>query len=410
MNAKRSNQRGEAHRAGRIACWLSAGWIAYAYAGFPVVVLVRGLVRHRPLKRGGALPSITVLVPAYNEAGIIVEKLENTLALEYPAGLVEVIVASDGSNDGTNELVEGFGNGVRLLALPRVGKNPALTHAAEAAKGEILVFTDADTKLTQQTLLHVATAFSDPDVGGVAGERRHADAATPGLRYSARGKRGLRTLMSRAGSVTSAEGQIYAVRRELFEPVPENVPDDFWISTRVVAKHRRLVYEPEAASYPCAGATVVRDPFERKVRMTGPLFRSLWLGRDLLNPAEHGFYSVQLLSHKLLRRLVFLPVVALAVTAPSLRSSGRIYRAVGLAQGLLHGSALAGLLLRDTRFGRVRALKAALRFDQSCAAAGVALAEQALGRRPRDDMWEPQRAESVPTVHHASDRRDAKRA
>jgi glycosyltransferase involved in cell wall biosynthesis len=410
VNAKRSNQRGEAHRAGRIAFWLAAGWIAYAYAGFPVVVLVRGLVRHRPLKRGGALPSITVLVPAYNEAGIIVEKLENTLALEYPAGLVEVIVASDGSNDGTNELVEGFGNGVRLLALPRGGKNPALTHAAEAAKGEILVFTDADTKLTQQTLLHVATPFSDPDVGGVAGERRHADAAKPGRRYSARGKRGLRTLMSRAGSVTSAEGQIYAVRRELFEPVPENVPDDFWISTRVVSKHRRLVYAPEAASYPFAGATVVRDPFERKVRMTGPLFRSLWLGRDLLNPAEHGFYSVQLLSHKLLRRLVFLPVVALAVTAPSLRSSGRIYRAVGLAQGLLHGSALAGLLIRDTRFGRVRALKAALRFDLSCAAAGVALAEQALGRRPRDDMWEPQRAESVPTVHHAADRRDAKRA
>ena len=143
------------------------------------------------------------------------------------------------------------------------GKNGALTRAASAANGEVLVFTDADTKLTERTLLHVAAPFADPEVGGVAGERRHGHESNPGRRAAAQGKRLLRRLMSRAGSVTSAEGQIYAVRRELFEPVPDNVPDDFWISTRV-ASQRRLVYEPEAASYPFAGATVVRHPFERK--------------------------------------------------------------------------------------------------------------------------------------------------
>jgi hypothetical protein len=203
----------------------------------------------------------------------------------------------------------------------------------------------------------------------------------------------LRRLLSRAGSVTSAEGQIYAVRRELFQPVPANVPDDFWVSTRVVAAHRRLVYEPRAASYPFPGATVVRDPFERKVRIIGPLLRSFWLGRDLLNPAEYGFYSIQLVSHKLLRRLVFVPLIGLAVTAPGLRSRSKIYRGVFLAQGLLHGAALTGLLLRGTRLGRLRLLKATLTFDRNNVATAVALAQQLRGRRPRDDMWEPQRAE-----------------
>ena len=370
-----------------------------------MLVLVRGLVRHRPLAQGGALPSITVVVPAYNESGIIVEKLENTLALEYPRGLVEVIVASDGSTDGTNELVEAFGNGISLLALPRVGKNRALTRAAEVARGEILVLTDADTKLTVHTLLHIAAPFADSEVGGVAGERRHGAAASR-PRFSARGKRLLRELMSRAGSVTSAEGQIYAVRRELFEPVPENVPDDFWISTRVVARHRRLVYQPDAASYPFAGATVVRDPFERKVRMTGPLFRSFWLGRDLLNPTEHGFYAVQLLSHKLLRRLVFVPVLGLALTAPALSRSGRVYRVIALGEGLLHGAALAAYVLRGSRFGRRGPLKAALGFEQSCVASAVALAGQVLGRRSRDDMWEPQRAEPELDARRETGRHD----
>jgi glycosyltransferase involved in cell wall biosynthesis len=385
-----------AERTSRAGFWLSVGWVAHTYAGFPILVTLRGILRHRPLAIGESLPSITVVVPAYNESATIVEKLANTLALEYPPESLEVIVASDGSEDGTNELVAQFGRGVRLLALPRLGKNGALTRAASDARGEILVFTDADTKLTARTLVHIAAPFADPDVGGVAGERRHGHESGPGPSAADQGKRLLRRLMSRAGNVTSAEGQIYAIRRELFQPVPENVLDDFWISTRVVAAHRRLVYEPEAASYPMEGVTVVRRPFERMVRMTGPLFHAVWLRRDLLNPAEYGFYSLQLISHKLMRRLLFVPLIGLAMTAPGLRSSGRVYRAAGLAQGLLHGAALAGLLLRGTRLGRLPPLKAALAFDRKNVAATVALVQQLRGMRPRDDLWEPQRAELRP--------------
>jgi glycosyltransferase involved in cell wall biosynthesis len=382
----------------RAVFWGSTGLLVYVYVGFPLLVAVRGLLRGRPIARGGEPPHLTVVIPAFNEAGIILEKLENTLSLDYPADRVEVLVASDGSTDATNDLVKRFGGGVRLLALPRIGKNRALSEAAAVATGDVLVFTDADTKLTRETLLRVTTPFADPEVGGVAGERRHGDESKPGRHGVAQGKHMLRSLMSRAGNVTSAEGQIYAVRRQLFRPVPENVPDDFWVSTRVVAAHRRLVYEPRAASYPFAGVSVVRDPFERKIRMIGPQFRSYWLGRDLLNPGEYGFYSLQLVSHKLLRRLVFVPLIGLVLTAPGLRSSGRVYRAAALAQALLHGASLTGLLLRGTRLGRLPPLKTALAFDRNNVAAAVALVQQLGGMRPRDDMWEPQRAEMRPGV------------
>jgi glycosyltransferase involved in cell wall biosynthesis len=382
----------------RAVFWGSTGLLLYVYVGFPLLVAVRGVLRGRPIAGGGEPPHLTVVIPAFNEAGIILEKLENTLSLDYPADRVEVLVASDGSTDTTNDLVEQFGRGVRLLALPRIGKNRALSEAAAVATGDVLVFTDADTKLTRETLLRVTAPFADPEVGGVAGERRHGDESKPGRRGAAQGKHMLRSLMSRAGNVTSAEGQIYAVRRQLFRPMPENVPDDFWVSTRVVAAHRRLVYEPRAASYPFAGVSVVRDPFERKVRMIGPQFRSYWLGRDLLNPGAYGFYSLQLVSHKLLRRLVFVPLIGLVLTAPGLRSSGRVYRAAALAQALLHGASLTGLLLRGTRLGRLPPLKTALAFDRNNVAAAVALVQQLRGMRPRDDMWEPQRAEIRPGV------------
>jgi hypothetical protein len=374
----------------RAVFWGSVGVLVYTYAGFPLLVAARALVRNRPITTGDGLPSVTVVIPAHNEAGIIAEKLDNALSVEYPPDKLEIIVASDGSEDGTNDVVRGYQADVRLLPLPRVGKNAALNEAASAARGEILVFTDADAKMTGHALHYLVAPFADPEVGGVAGERRHGAVSGP-RSLAATGKRSFRELLSRSGSVTSAEGQIYAVRRALFQAAPPNVPDDFWISTRVIAARSRLVYEPRAATYPFVGATRVHNPFERKVRMTGPSLRALWLARDLMNPGEYGFYALQLFSHKLLRRLVFVPVVALGAAALTLRSHGRVYRLAAIGQAGLHTAALAGLLLRGTRLGRLKALRGALAFDLSNAAAAVALAQQLRGRRPRDDMWVPQR-------------------
>jgi glycosyltransferase involved in cell wall biosynthesis len=370
--------------------WGSAGILAYTYVGFPLVVAVRALVRPRRVATDGGPPTLTVVIPAHNEENVIARKLENTLAAGYPRDRLEVIVASDGSDDRTNEIVRSFGRGVRLLELPRVGKNAALNEAAAAASGDLLAFTDADVELAEGALLLLVAPFGDPAVGGVAGERRHRD-----LRRNRRlnvGKRTFRALLSRSGSLTSAEGQLHAIRRELFRPVPPSVLDDFWISTRAIEGRRRLVYEPEAGTYPYVGATVVTDPFGRKVRMTGLWFRAVWAGRDLLNPAEHGFYALQLASHKLLRRLAFVPILGLAASAPPLRHAGRVYRIGSTAQIVLHGAAAAGYFLRGTRLGRLKILKLPLAYDLTNLAAAMAIARFLHPARVLDDTWEPQRA------------------
>ena len=386
--------------------WGAFGVVAYTYIGFPLVVALRGALRPRPLKTGPGTPSVSLIVAAHNEAAVIAQKLDNSLSLDYPRASLEVIVASDGSDDGTNEIVAAYeAPEVRLLALPRQGKNVTLNEAAAAARGDVLVFSDADTMLTPDSLRHLVRAFADPEVGGVAGERRHAEHVATGTihRVVWRLKRGIRELLSRAGSVTAAEGQVHAVRRELFTPIPDNVLDDLWISVHVVAAHRRLVYEPLAGAYPFAGATALRTPFDRKRRLTRYWLRGVWSARRLLNPLEYGFFSVQLVSHKLLRRLLFIPLLGLAGSAPRLRSRGRLYKLAIFGQAGLHGAALVGFLLRETRLGRLRPVRAAFAFDMVHVASLAALLDLMRGRRERDDIWVPQRA-AVPEAASDAER------
>lgn len=373
--------------------WTSAGALAYAYAGFSLVAVLRGVLRARPVAAGGELPAVTVIIAAYNESGVIGQKLASTMALDYPKERLEVIVASDGSSDGTAEEARRWAaDGVRLLDLPRRGKNLALNDATAAARGDILVFTDADTMLPADALRHLVAPFADADVGGVAGERRHADhLASRRKRALWAGKRTFRRQLSRAGSVTAAEGQLHAIRRELFRPLPPDVNDDFFISAQAVAAHRRLVYEPRAASYPVAGGTAVRAPFGRKVRQTERWLRAVLRMRRLMNPFEHGFFAIQLVSHKVLRRLAFAPLLVLAVTAPALWGRARVYRVATLAQVALHGAAALGFVLRRRGIRRAKLLRPPLAFDMANAAALVAVVRTLRRQGAGEALWAPQR-------------------
>src|SRR6185295_3920031 len=228
--------------------------------------------RPRPIVAAaqGFAPSVSLIVAAHDEAGVIERKLDNALALDYPRSRLEVIVASDGSTDATNALVRRHAAPeVRLLALPRGGKNATLNSAVRAARGEILVFTDADAMLGADALRQLVAPFADPAVGAVAGERRqagHDDSARKRALWTA--KRGLREALSRGGSATAAEGQLHAIRRELFRELPRDVNDDFFISAQAVLAGLRLVYAPGAVSEPFAASTALSAPFGRKVRLT----------------------------------------------------------------------------------------------------------------------------------------------
>lgn len=380
--------------------WGAVGVIFYTYIGFPLLLLARAVLRPRAVQRAPITPSLSLIIVAHNEAEFIVKKIDNALAQDYPRDQLEVIVASDGSTDGMNELVEAYHNPeVRLLAFPRQGKNPTLNKAVAAAQGEILIFTDADSMLTPNTLRNLTAPFADPEVGGVCGDYRYPRKAVEGAgeRTYWDYDRVLKQLQTRAGNVTSATGQLYAIRRSLFQPVVSGVTDDFYTSVRVPSAHKRLIFEPSAVVHGPLAASEGAE-FQRKVRIMTRGLNSVWQSRHLLNPFEYGFYAVQVFSHKLLRRLIALPLVILALSAPLLWKRSWFYKLATIGQAGLHGLALSGFLLRNTRVGRFKFFSLPFFFDMVYTASIFAIINFFRGKR--QDVWITQRATTEEATRH----------
>lgn len=381
--------------------WSAAGLLLYTYVGFPLLLALRALLRPRPVgRRGDYTPPVSIIIAAYNEASVIAEKLANTLALNYPPERLEILVASDGSSDGTNEIVAQIARttpNVRLFALPRQGKNRTLNAVVPEATGEVLVFSDADSMLTPDALRQLVTPLADPSVGGVGGDYQYPTdvAEGKGERSYWSVDRLTKRLQSQGGSMTSATGQIYAIRQTLWRPVALSVTDDFYTSVQVIAAKQRLVFEPLAVATGPIAASADKE-FQRKVRVMMRGLHGVWLSRRLLNPFEYGFYALQLLTHKVLRRLMGVPLLLTALTAPLLWQRGWLYRLAALAQGGLHGAAALGFLLRRTRAGQTKALSLPFFLDMVNVAAIVAVVR--LMRGDRGVIWEPQRQTATPVL------------
>lgn len=376
--------------------WGAVASVAYAYVGFPALLAVRSLVRPRPWRRSdGYRPTVTVVIAAHNEEASIGAKVAGVLRLDYPAERLDCVVASDGSDDGTvAEAIRAGGDRTVVLDLPRSGKAVALNHGVEVASGEIVVFTDANSRLADDAVTRLVAPFADPAVGGVAGDQRYeAEGASgaDGERAYWNLDRWLKRAESRSGNVISATGALYAVRRELTRPIPDGVTDDFAMSTGVIDQGRRLVFEPDAVAWE-PPSPALGGEYRRKVRVMTRGLRSVILRRRLLDPRRSGFYAVQLLSHKVLRRLVALPLlVALAASVP-LRRRGPLYALALAAQVMVHGLGLAGVALSGSAAGRRRILSIPAFFTMVNAASLHAVANIVTGRRI--DRWTPAR---VPT-------------
>jgi glycosyltransferase involved in cell wall biosynthesis len=378
----------------RFLFWASVVTLLYTYLLFPIIILVRALIRARPHASAAIRPTVSMVIAAHNEAASIGAKLENVLSLDYPADRLEVLIASDGSDDGTDEIVRRYADrGVRLLPLPRRGKAPALNAAVSGARGEILVFSDANSLYAPDALSALVRPFADPLVGGVAGDQRYVadgrgDAITSGEQSYWNLDRMLKTAESRAGNVISATGAIYAVRGSLFRPVPDGVTDDFFTSTGVIAQGYRLVFAPDAVAFePVAGTAELE--FGRKVRVITRGLRGVLLRRELLDPRSHGFYAVQLFSHKLLRRMMVFPLAVAGATSPLLWRHGRIYRVATVLQAALYGFGAAGILLAGKPLGRRKPFVLPAFFCFVNIAALRATWNVVRGRRI--DRWEPKR-------------------
>jgi cellulose synthase/poly-beta-1,6-N-acetylglucosamine synthase-like glycosyltransferase len=376
--------------------WTAVGLILFTYFAFPALIFLRGWLRPRPIRANDETPTVTVLIAAYNEAANIGDRIENLCQQDYPPDRMEILIASDGSTDATDHVVKQIDDPrVRLLSFPRQGKGLTLNQSAPTASGEILVFSDANTVFDRGALRALARPFADPEVGGVAGNQVYlrdgqASLTADGERMYWNFDRLLKHCQSRAGSVTSATGAIYAVRRNLFQPIPEGAMDDFIVSTGVVAQHHRLVFAADALAYePVAVEEGVE--YSRKLRVITQGLRAVLAMRQLLNPLRYGFYAFQLLWHKVLRRVMVVPLLVLLVTSPLLWNKGVFYQIATVVQFGFYAAAALGWLLRKTRLGQTKLLTFPYYFCMVNLAALVSVIYTLTGRRIR--RWEPERHE-----------------
>lgn len=383
--------------------WASIAMVAYGLGIFPVLVLVRALVVRRPLREGqlrkgsGPAPFVSVVVTVHDEEAVIGAKLDNLAGLDYPAGMLEVVVSSDGSTDATNTIVSArAGDLVKLLPLPRVGKAEAIDRGVKASHGEILVFTDANSMFSRNALHEIVAPFSDPSVGGVAGNQRYAPSEHGSRAGVSSGERSywsldtaLKEAESASGSVVSATGAIYAVRRVLYQRPPDGVTDDFAISTGVIDAGARLVFAREAVAFEAPAASH-RAEYGRKVRVMTRGLRAVVYRRRLLDPRRTGFYAVQLATHKLLRRLLVFPFLATALSTPFLVERGVVYVVAAGVQAAVYLAGVTGLVLARTRLGGLAPLAIPAYFCMVNAAAAHAVWNVIRGTRI--ERWEPVRA------------------
>src|SRR5216684_3749970 len=238
--------------AAEIIFWLGAAALGYTYAGYPLLLLIVSRLRPRDVRRGDFAPTVSVIITAYNEESDLAAKLENTLALDYPRELLEIIVASDCSSDRTDEMAREFaGRGVQLYRQPqRLGKTTAQNAAVERAHGEILLFSDATTMYRRDVLRAMMPNFLDPIVGCVAGRLIYVDPTGSSIGRGAVSYWSYETFLkkheSRACSLIGASGCLYAVRRSAYLPLYPEAHGDFIIATKMIQQGLCTVFEPEA--------------------------------------------------------------------------------------------------------------------------------------------------------------------
>lgn len=323
--------------------WVSAGIIAYVYVGYPLLLSV--LARH-PLSHHVDeffLPRVSLVIAAHNEEQVLREKLENSLALDYPKQKLEIFVASDGSTDATNSIAKDFDQrGVVLChVVPRGGKARALGLVVPKTQGEVIVLSDANTMYRPDAIRQLVCHFADPLVGAVSGDVRLVDAAesyadSEGLYY--RYERWIQKQESRIGSIIGADGAMYAITRRCFAPAPSGtILDDFVVSMNVARKGLRVLYEPKAIGIE-QGTQSGSEEFRRKIRIVAGGMQALKMGEGLPRLQQPSLL-LGYVSHKLLRW--FIPYfLGLALLSSVMLARGPFYLLALLGQLAFYGLAL----------------------------------------------------------------------
>jgi len=352
-----------------LSFWISGFMIIYTYVVYPGILYA--LLRKRSGNRSAVcnqqptgegitdvspgdlsaaeeeLPEVTILVSAYNEEVVIKERIENILELDYPEGKLEAIIVSDGSDDGTNDIVKRFEDKrIRLVSFEeRAGKVNALNAVIPLSKGEMIVLSDANTSFRKDVLKRLAARFGNEETGCVCGCLNIRDDSGVGKLEGVywRCEQFLKEVEGSRGSLLGANGGVYAIRKGLFKKIPDNtIVDDFVIPMKILESGKKVYYEPKAVAYEEAGKEIAAE-FERRVRIGAGDFQALTLTWRMLNPFK-GFSAVAYMSHKVIRWLV--PFFAIIVYITNiLLEDIPLYKALFMAQIVFYLLAISGMLL-----------------------------------------------------------------
>lgn len=336
--------------------WASLFLVIYIYLGYPLLIKLLSMVKlltadSRLIKKeSGDLPLVSILIAAYNEEKDIKETLINKINLDYPKEKFEILIVSDESTDATDEIVEEVARqsevSVRLFRQrPRKGKTSGLNLIVPEAKGDVIIFSDANSIYDSDALLKLVANFLDPTIGYVTGKMVYlnhdgtlvGDGCSSYMKY----ENWMREVETTLGSIVGVDGGIDAMRKSLYQPLSADQLPDFVQPLKVVEKGYRVVYEPAAILKEDALSDAANE-YTMRVRVT---LRALWALKDmvvLFNPFKYGIFSLQLFSHKLLRYLAFVPIVTVFVLNVALYNKGSMYSFLLVSQIVFYLLALQG--------------------------------------------------------------------
>jgi cellulose synthase/poly-beta-1,6-N-acetylglucosamine synthase-like glycosyltransferase len=371
--------------------WLSLFVLSYTFVGYPLMIAVLARVRQQTqIQDTEFFSTVSLIVAAHNEETIIGEKILNCLALEYPPEKLQIIIASDCSQDRTDHIVAQYkAQGVQHVRLPeRRGKIAAQNLAASTAKGEILAFSDSSTMLHPSSLRKMVRNFADGMVGCVSGEDKSV--STNGRQIEDEGlyvkyEMAVRRWESKLGSIVGASGCFFSLRRSLWMPQAEFLAEDFSIPLAIREQGFRTIAEPQAVVYVKTVASADSE-FARRVRAAGHGLAGILCKKRLLNPFRFGLFSIQLISHKMLRFTVPFLLIATFVSNGMLVQTGLLYSSIFILQVALYVCAGIGFLLRD-RLDNPRILSFPFYFVMVNGAILMAWWRMIQGQRT--ETWEP---------------------
>ncbi len=339
----------------QILFWISLLILIYTYLGYGLLVYI--LVQRKPGSTPGKLtdaelPTLTVLIPAFNEAEVIGGKIRNSLSLRYPREKFRVLVITDGSTDGTDQIVRAFPQVDLLYEAERLGKSAAINRAMQEITTDLVVLTDANTVLNEEALLELVQPFANPSVGAVSGEKLVVSSGSEELSSEGEGlywkyESFLKQNDARLHSVVGAAGELLALRTNLFTPLEQDtVLDDFILSMRICEAGYRVAYKPDARAIE-TGSFNLAEEQKRKIRIAAGGFQALGRLSKSWQYRNNPLLFFQFLSHRVLRWVAAAPaliLLALSTVYLVVKGAGGVYELAGLVQLLFYGLAVIGWL------------------------------------------------------------------